>query len=57
MPLTVPARPVAVVPIKVWRPAWFDGVALVIGSIAPDLAFAFAGYGFVIPSHAWTGPL
>jgi hypothetical protein len=57
MPLTIPTHPVAVVPLKVWRPTWFDGVALVIGSIAPDVSYAFAGYGFVIPSHVWHGPL
>ena len=57
MPLTIPTHPVAVVPLKVWRPTWFDGVALVIGSISPDVSYAFAGYGFVIPSHLWHGPL
>jgi hypothetical protein len=57
MPLTIPTHPVAVVPLKLWRPTWFDGVALVIGSIAPDVSYAFLGYGFVMPSHAWHGPL
>ncbi|MEV0457031.1 DUF4184 family protein [Catellatospora methionotrophica] len=53
MPLTLPTHPVAVVPLKLWRPRWFDGVALTIGAIAPDLAFAADGYGVTIHSHAW----
>jgi hypothetical protein len=57
MPLTLPTHPVAVVPLKLWRPRWFDGVALVVGSIAPDVSYAFAGYGFIIPSHTWHGAL
>jgi hypothetical protein len=57
MPLTLPTHPVAVVPLKFWRPGWFDGVALVIGSIAPDVSYAVGGYGFIIPSHTWHGPL
>ncbi|MFD0597739.1 DUF4184 family protein [Catellatospora coxensis] len=57
MPLTLPTHPVAVVPLKLWRPRWFDGVALVIGTVAPDLAFAADGYGVTIHSHAWHAPL
>jgi hypothetical protein len=57
MPLTLPTHPVAVVPLKLWRPRWFDGVALVIGSIVPDVSYALLGYGFIIPTHAWHGPL
>ena len=43
MPATFPAHPAAVLPLKLWRPAWFDGVALVVGSMAPDLAYALDG--------------
>lgn len=57
MPLTLPTHPVAVVPLKLWRPRWFDGVALTIGAVAPDLAFAADGYGVTIHSHAWHAPL
>ncbi|WP_144125658.1 DUF4184 family protein [Catellatospora sichuanensis] len=57
MPLTLPTHPVAVVPLKLWRPRWFDGVALTIGTVAPDLAFAADGYGVTIHSHAWHAPL
>lgn len=53
MPLTVPTHPVAVLPLKLWRPRWFDGVALVLGSIAPDVAYALDGYGVTIHSHQW----
>jgi hypothetical protein len=57
MPLTLPTHPVAVLPLKLWRPRWFDGVALVIGAVAPDLAYAADGYGVTIHSHAWHAPL
>ncbi|WP_285684733.1 DUF4184 family protein [Actinoplanes sp. NBRC 103695] len=43
MPLTIPTHPVGVVPLKMWRPAWFDGVALVVGAVAPDLSYAMHG--------------
>ncbi|HEX6685869.1 MAG TPA: DUF4184 family protein [Candidatus Limnocylindrales bacterium] len=43
MPATFPAHPAAVLPLKLWRPRWFDGVALTIGSMAPDLAYALDG--------------
>jgi hypothetical protein len=51
MPLTLPTHPVAVVPLKVWRPRWFDGVALVVGSIAPDLGYATYGFGETVRTH------
>jgi hypothetical protein len=57
MPLTLPTHPMAVVPLKLWRPSWFDGVALVVGSISPDLAYAADGYGVTIHSHAWHAPV
>jgi hypothetical protein len=41
------------VPLKLWRPRWFDGVALTLGAIAPDVAYAANGYGVTIRSHAW----
>lgn len=55
MPLTVPSHPVAVVPLKLWRPRWFDGVALVVGAVAPDLAYAL--HPVRVHGHAWTAPL
>jgi hypothetical protein len=57
MPLTLPTHPVAVVPLKLWRPRWFDGVALILGAIAPDVLFALDGYGPAIRGHAWHAPL
>lgn len=58
MPLTIPTHPIAVVPLKIWRPRWFDGVALVIGTMAPDLAYAIYGFGILprthnLPSLVW----
>jgi hypothetical protein len=55
--LTLPTHPLAVLPLKLWRPRWFDGVALVLGAIAPDVAYAADGYGITIHSHAWHAPL
>ncbi|MET0414824.1 MAG: DUF4184 family protein [Actinoplanes sp.] len=51
MPLTLPTHPVAVVPLKLWRPRWFDGVALVIGAVAPDLSYALYGLGGTLLTH------
>jgi Domain of unknown function (DUF4184) len=51
MPLTLPTHPVTVVPLKLWRPRWFDGVALVIGAIAPDLGYATYGIGETLRTH------
>jgi hypothetical protein len=53
VPLTLPTHPLAVVPLKLWRPHWFDGVALAVGAIAPDVAYAADGYGVTIHSHTW----
>ncbi|MBG6092789.1 DUF4184 family protein [Actinomadura viridis] len=56
MPLTFPSHAAAVMPLKFWRPRWFDGVALVVGSTAPDLPFAV---GAPLPTygHTWAGLL
>ena len=37
MPLTFPAHQAGVLPLKIWKPKWFDGLALVVGSGSPDL--------------------
>jgi hypothetical protein len=57
VPLTLPTHPIAVLPLKVWRPRWFDGVALVVGAVAPDLPYAIDGYPLHVRAHAWTAPL
>jgi hypothetical protein len=67
MPLTFPSHAGVVLPLKVWRPRWFDGVALVVGSAAPDLAYALDGSWLEHPvksqpplwsvAHSWPGLL
>ncbi|HEV8296550.1 MAG TPA: DUF4184 family protein [Acidimicrobiales bacterium] len=39
MPFTFFAHQVPVLPLKLARPRWFDGTALCIGSMAPDLGY------------------
>jgi hypothetical protein len=51
MPATFPSHAAAVLPLKLWRPTWFDGVALVIGSTAPDLGYPLAGVVPLPPTH------
>jgi hypothetical protein len=41
-------------PLKMWRPHWFDGVALVVGSTAPDLPYA-VGAPLLTYGHTWAG--
>ncbi|TDB76832.1 DUF4184 family protein [Micromonospora sp. KC723] len=43
MPLTFPSHLAPVLPLKLWRPRWFDGVALATGSVSPDVAYLFSG--------------
>ncbi|SCG44563.1 DUF4184 family protein [Micromonospora coxensis] len=43
MPLTFPSHLAPVLPLKLWRPHWFDGVALATGAVAPDVAYLFSG--------------
>ncbi|MEV1143677.1 DUF4184 family protein [Micromonospora sp. NPDC049799] len=43
MPLTFPSHLAAVLPLKLWRPRWFDGVALCTGAVSPDVAYLLAG--------------
>lgn len=40
MPLTVPAHQALVLPLKIRWPDRFDGIALCVGSAAPDLAYS-----------------
>ncbi|WP_027346569.1 DUF4184 family protein [Hamadaea tsunoensis] len=53
MPATFPSHAAAVLPLKLWRPRWFDGVALVIGSTAPDLGYALIPFHLYASTHAW----
>ncbi|MET7417978.1 DUF4184 family protein [Dactylosporangium sp. NPDC005555] len=52
MPSTLPTHPLAVLPLKLWRPRWFDGVALVAGAAAPDTAYLFDRITTLPPRHA-----
>lgn len=46
-------------PLKLWRPQWFDGVALAAGAAAPDVSYLFDGTGWPVwpLSHQWLGVL
>ena len=44
MPLTFFAHQVPVIPLKRWRPRWFDGLALCVGSMAPDFAYPLGSW-------------
>ncbi|MDP4013047.1 MAG: DUF4184 family protein [Candidatus Nanopelagicales bacterium] len=50
MPLTFGSHQAVVLPLKMLKPRWFDGTALVIGSMAPDLFFLTHG-------TAWAGTI
>jgi hypothetical protein len=52
MPATFPAHPAAVLPVKLRWPTRFDGVALVIGAMAPDLGYPAVGVLPVPDLHA-----
>ena len=44
MPFTFFAHQTVVLPLKRARPRWFDGTALVIGSMAPDFGYPMRGW-------------
>ena len=56
MPMTFPSHAAAVLPFKFARRRWFDGVALVIGSAAPDFPYSIAPYA-QYNAHTWLGLL
>lgn len=49
MPFTFLAHQAAVIPLKLARPSWFDGTALVLGSLLPDCEYAWQE----IPEAGW----
>lgn len=55
MPATFPSHAAAVLPLKLWRPRRFDGVALVTGSAAPDLYYALNGFVVFPATHHLPG--
>ncbi|MGC1215035.1 MAG: DUF4184 family protein [Micromonospora sp.] len=54
MPLTFPSHLAPVLPLKLWRPRWFDGVALSTGAVAPDVGYLFAGTRFDLGQRTHT---
>ncbi|GIF69226.1 hypothetical protein Ais01nite_72610 [Asanoa ishikariensis] len=46
--MTFPSHPAGILPLKLWRPRWWDGVALVLGSTTPDLAYLLDGSGLPV---------
>ena len=54
MPVTLFAHQVPAMGLKMARPRWFDGTALCIGSMAPDLAYAVSSY-LHVDTHEWDG--
>jgi hypothetical protein len=53
MPATFPSHAAVVLPLKLVRSQWFDGVALVIGSTAPDLSYPLIPAGLLLYTHSW----
>lgn len=39
MPCIVPSHQAPVLPLKLWKPHWFSGLALCLGTVVPDLVF------------------
>ncbi|WP_067670716.1 DUF4184 family protein [Nocardia miyunensis] len=52
MPLTFPSHSLAVLPLKTRWPRRWDGVALVVGSAAPDASYPVAGFFSMPETHA-----
>jgi hypothetical protein len=57
MPFTFLAHQAPVLPLKRWGPRAFDGTALVIGSMAPDLVYVLDGTSWEIDAHSVTGQI
>jgi hypothetical protein len=51
MPLTFPSHQAAVLPLKLRWPRRFDGVALFVGTAAPDLIYPFDGIPWTVRTH------
>jgi hypothetical protein len=51
MPFTFLPHQAPVVPLKIVAPRWFDGTALVIGSMVPDLVYFTDGSPFYVDAH------
>src|SRR5262249_15158448 len=57
MPWVVPSHQAPAVLLKAWRPKWFSGLGLVLGTIAPDLEFIFRVDSNWYVSHTWAAQL
>jgi hypothetical protein len=57
MPFTFLSHQAPVLPLKMAAPRWFDGTALCIGSMAPDLNFIVRGTRFYFEGHELTTQL
>jgi Domain of unknown function (DUF4184) len=57
MPWIVPSHQAVVLPLKMFRPALFSGLALCLGSMAPDLEFLFRVYDDWAVSHTLAAQL
>jgi hypothetical protein len=58
MPFMIASHQAPVLPLKRWKPAWFSGLGLVLGTMAPDLAFVFRLDEIGSPaSHSFLGQL
>jgi hypothetical protein len=55
VPATFPSHAAAGLPFKLAWPRRFDGVALVVGTAAPDMYYALNGYVVVPPTHNLAG--
>lgn len=54
MPLTFPSHLAPVLPLKRWRPDWFDGVALCTGAVAPDVGYLVTGTSLALDLRTHT---
>jgi hypothetical protein len=52
VPFTFASHQGPVLPLKIAAPGLFDGTALAIGSMAPDLVFALHGSPWYVEAHA-----
>jgi hypothetical protein len=57
MPFTFLAHQAPVAPLKLWRPAWFCGTSLAIGSMAPDFEYFLRGDPWAVVGHDVLGQL
>lgn len=57
MPWIVPSHQAPALILKLWKPRWFSGLALVLGTIAPDLEFIVQMDGKWYVGHTVLGQL